>query len=72
MLRNSAKANFTLDELGWSLSPRGDLREWDGLMSWFLIQVEENPTILDDNLRKWQRAAQAAKALTAPECGTIE
>jgi hypothetical protein len=67
MLRNSAKANFTLDELGWSLRPRGDLGEWDGLMSWFLIQVEENPSILDDNLRKWQRAALAGiKARTAP------
>lgn len=72
MLRNSAKANFTLERLGWSLTPRGDLSEWDGLMSWFLIQVEENPRILDDNLRMWQRAAQAAKARTAPEFGTIE
>jgi 5-methylcytosine-specific restriction endonuclease McrA len=73
MLRNLAKANFTLDQLGWSLRPPGDLREWDGLMSWFLIQVEENPTILDDNLRKWQRAAQAGvKGRTAPGSGTIE
>jgi hypothetical protein len=72
MLRNSAKANYTLDELGWSLHPRGALDEWDGLMNWFLIQVEENPTILDDKLRNWQRAAQTAKVRTAPGSGTIE
>ena len=29
MLRNSAKANFTLDELGWSLCPPGDMKDWD-------------------------------------------
>lgn len=31
MVRNSAKANFTLDELGWSLCPSGDMKEcWAG------------------------------------------
>ena len=28
MLRNSAKSNWTLEELGWQLVPAGDLREW--------------------------------------------
>jgi hypothetical protein len=60
MLRNAAKANFTLEELGWNLAPLGDLGEWDGLTSWFLAQAEENPAILSDRyLREWQRAAQA-------------
>ncbi|MGH6840107.1 MAG: HNH endonuclease [Methylocella sp.] len=35
MLRNSVKANFTLDELGWSLYPPGDIKDWDGLLGRF-------------------------------------
>jgi hypothetical protein len=34
MLRNSAKANSTLEELGWSLHPSGDMRRWDGMLAW--------------------------------------
>jgi hypothetical protein len=36
MLRNSAKANWTIEELGWVLYPPGDLERWDGLVHWFL------------------------------------
>ncbi|MEZ4324856.1 MAG: HNH endonuclease [Polyangiales bacterium] len=36
MLRNSAKAHWTLDELGWHVVPSGDLATWDGLTSWFV------------------------------------
>jgi hypothetical protein len=39
MLRNSAKANFTLDELGWPLYPPGDMKDWDGLLGWFVDLV---------------------------------
>jgi hypothetical protein len=32
MARNSAKMNWTLAELGWSLQAPGDFKEWDGLI----------------------------------------
>lgn len=34
MLRNSTKSNWTLDELGWSIHPPGDMKHWDGLLAW--------------------------------------
>jgi hypothetical protein len=61
MLRNSAKANFTLEELGWSLCPRGDTKDWDGLLGWFIDQANADRTILDDHyLRQWFSAASPA------------
>ncbi len=36
MARNSAKMNWTLEELGWTLHPPGNFGEWDGLLHWFL------------------------------------
>jgi len=58
MLRNSAKSNWTLEELGWTLLPRGDLKQWDGLVGWFLEYVESNPAHLSDPyIRRWHRAA---------------
>jgi hypothetical protein len=44
-LHNSAKANWTLEELGWSLHPPGALSQWDGLLAWFLgfAEVETDP-----------------------------
>lgn len=35
-LRNSAKSNFTIEELGWEILPKGKLEDWDGLCSLFL------------------------------------
>jgi hypothetical protein len=62
MVRNSAKANFTLEELGWSLCPAGDMEEWDGLMGWFVAQGKTNPIIGSDAyLRQWLRVAQNAR-----------
>ncbi len=58
MLRNSAKSNWTMEELGWRLFPRGDVRLWDGLMFWFLRYVESYPSLLQDSyLRRWHRVA---------------
>lgn len=39
MVRNSAKANWTLEELGWELRPPGSLAEWDGLVRLFIDWV---------------------------------
>jgi hypothetical protein len=58
MLRNSAKSNWTMEELGWQLSPPGDIRQWDGLMSWFFRYVENHPSVLADTyLKRWHRAS---------------
>ena len=57
MLRNSAKANWTLGELGWSLMPPGDLREWDGLLSWFSQYVARHSELLQNaRIATWHRA----------------
>jgi 5-methylcytosine-specific restriction endonuclease McrA len=57
MLRNSAKSNWTLEELGWELEPPGDLRQWDGLTGWFLKYVREHEHLLDiPYIRTWHRA----------------
>jgi hypothetical protein len=57
-LRNSAKANFTLDELGWRLLNDNELRKWDGLLPWFMEQVKSDKDLLKDaNVRRWHRAA---------------
>jgi hypothetical protein len=33
---NSAKAHWTLEELRWTMVSAGSLKEWDGLLSWFV------------------------------------
>jgi len=58
MLRNSAKSNWTLEELGWHIYPAGDLEEWDGLLSWFISFAKENPSILEDKyIYGWHKVA---------------
>jgi hypothetical protein len=57
-LRNSAKANWTLEELGWSLFPPGDIAAWDGLLRWFFAYTREHPEVLNGAyVRRWHRAA---------------
>jgi hypothetical protein len=59
MARNSAKMNWTLEELGWKLLPPGDVREWDGMMRWLLEYTEKHPqTIIDNAVRRWVVAAK--------------
>jgi hypothetical protein len=58
MLRNAAKANWTLQELGWSLCPVGSLTDWDGLTALFLDFVNAQRSVLEDKyLRRWYSAA---------------
>jgi hypothetical protein len=60
MVMNSAKANFTLAELGWHLHPRGRLEDWDGLTRWFLDQARDDPYIRRSAyLWRWYRAAES-------------
>lgn len=61
MLRNSAKSNFTLEELGWGLLEPGEFTEWDGLLQWFIDYVEKNRDILEDAyINEWFKAAKNA------------
>lgn len=59
MLRNGAKSNWTLNELGWKLHPAGDVRDWDGLMRATAAVIVERPELLKDKyLRNWHDAAE--------------
>lgn len=63
MAHNSAKLNWTLDELGWTLHPPGDCRCWDGLVAWFLEYTNAHPGALSNqSLRQWHKAATTALA----------
>ena len=60
MLRNAAKANFRLEELGWELRPAGNVTDWDGLTGWFLNQARVRSEILSNSyLQQWHAAAKA-------------
>ena len=57
-LRNSAKSNWTLEELGWELQPEGDNKNWDGMMTWFMDYISKNEYVLEDAyIAKWHEAA---------------
>lgn len=61
MLRNSAKSNWTLEELGWTLLPSGDYTDWDGLLKWFMNYVVKDVSQLDDPyVRRWHKAGLRA------------
>jgi hypothetical protein len=60
MIRNSAKSNWTLEELGWDLAAKGNINDWDGLMAWFVsFVVREQKFLEDPYLKRWNRAAIA-------------
>ena len=46
MMNNSAKSNFTLEQLNWTLKAKGDIRDWDGLSRMFVDIVENNQSLL--------------------------
>ncbi|MFC2948088.1 hypothetical protein [Virgibacillus sediminis] len=59
MIRNSAKSNFTLEQLGWEIHSRGDLDEWDGLVHWFLNYVEKYEEFLQiEYIKQWYSLAK--------------
>ncbi len=62
MLRNSAKANSTLEELGWSLHPPGDITRWDGMLAWCVKFIEIDAMLLKDKyIARWCRALSASQ-----------
>ena len=61
MARNSAKLNWTLSELGWTLHSPGNFKEWDGLLGWFLQHTAERPLLVaSTSMRQWLSAAKAS------------
>ncbi len=55
MVKNAVKANILLDELGCNPLPeRSKEEDWDGLISWFLAEVQSNPSLLKNAyVRRW-------------------
>ncbi|WP_204246360.1 hypothetical protein [Megasphaera sp. An286] len=47
MMNNLAKGNFTLEQLGWTLKEKGDIRQWDGLSKLFVQAAERDVALLD-------------------------
>lgn len=59
MARNSAKMNWSYQELGWRLHAPGTLDQWDGLIGWFMRYTLEHQELLSvPMVRRWHRAAQ--------------
>jgi len=58
MARNSAKMNWTLDDLGWTIHPPGPFAEWDGLLRWFVDFASSEPGCVSNaSMRQWHAAA---------------
>jgi len=62
-LRNSAKSNWLLEELGWHLHQVGNLKDWDGLLGLFMEYLTENRAILANRyINSWYQATKKANA----------
>ena len=59
MKNNSIKSNYTIDEIHWSICPAGNLQEWDGLTSLFILLAENDSNLLNDPyIKKWYRISK--------------
>ena len=59
MLTNSIKSNWTLEQLQWKLLPPGKIQEWDGMMNWFVKQVNSDSSLLQNPyLKTWFNASK--------------
>lgn len=62
MIRNSAKSNWTIEEIGWKLLNPGQLNEWDGLVHYFLELTNKNPEYEKDKyVRDWKASLIRAR-----------
>ena len=56
MLRNSAKSNWTIEEIGWTLYDKGQLDNWNGLINYFIDLTNKNHDYEKDNyVRDWKK-----------------
>lgn len=59
MVNNSAKSNFTLEQLHWTLKPAGNIKDWDGLSALFVRIVEQDEALLKINkIKDWYVATK--------------
>lgn len=60
MLTNQIKANWTMEEIGWKLHPPGKFIEWDGLLTWFVMQMTKKTVQLTapDYCKQWLQPAK--------------
>ena len=59
MLTNSIKSNWTLEQLQWELLPSGSFQNWDGMITWFINQVETDRSLLNvAYIKRWFNAAK--------------
>lgn len=57
MMHNSAKSNWTIEEIGWTLHDKPELDNWDGLVKYFLDLVHKKPEYDKDNyVNSWKIA----------------
>ncbi|MDR2651324.1 MAG: hypothetical protein LBC68_03285 [Prevotellaceae bacterium] len=57
MKMNSAKSNFLMEELGLKLYEKGNIKNWDGMIEWYIKYVKNNQTILENNyIAGWHTA----------------
>ena len=62
MAQNSAKMNWTLEDLGWTLHPPGDIRDWDGMLGWSVDYLTAHPEAADLGVRQWIQAGDLARS----------
>lgn len=61
MKNNSIKSNYTIDEIHWSLHPKGDIHEWDGLTKKFIDLVNQDNELLKDRyIKSWYTVSKTA------------
>lgn len=67
MLSNQAKAQWSVDDLGWKLRSPAAVEQWDGLSGWLVDYLAANPTVLDaaaephrNYIGRWLLATKAA------------
>ena len=59
MLRNGAKGNWVVSELGWPAERAAVRADWDGLLPWFCREYEKNEKLRNErSLRQWYIAAR--------------
>ena len=59
MLNNSAKANFTLEQLQWNLKDKGKITEWDGLSHLFIEIVDKDNSLLKiKRIKDWYKVTK--------------
>lgn len=57
MKMNSVKSNFLIEEIGLKLYEKGNLNNWNGMLSWYLRYIEKNTQLLDEEyLLRWHKA----------------